>query len=163
PDARRDRPVPVLGDGGTGAGSDDRGGRREVEEIAPEASRAARVEQRRPLRRDAAHAPPQGGDRPGDLVRRLAPRRDAEEDRALLGLGRLAVHEISESGFGEIARERPAADDDAQGLGDMRGHGVVPRRRKFSRSRSPSGVRTDSGWNWTPKTGLPFTASPMTR
>src|SRR5262249_5732001 len=100
---------------------------------------------------------------PGDLLRRLAPGRDTEENRALLRLGRLPVHEVSKRGLGEIARERAASHDDAQGLGHVRGHGAVPWRRKFSRSRSPSGVRTDSGWNWTPKTGLPRTASPMTR
>src|SRR5439155_1113224 len=35
------------------------------------------------------------------------------------------------------------------------------RRRKFASSRGPSGVRTDSGWNWTPSIGSDSWRRPM--
>ena len=124
-DARGDRAVPVLGHGGSRSGGHDRGGGRDVEEVAAEAARAAGVEQRRAPRCDAAAS---GAAAPSPRPRSPRPSRRASaspsRSRALLRLGGPAVHEIAERRLGERAaaaacRTRRCA---------------APRRRRASRA-----------------------------
>ena len=157
-DARGDRAVSVLGNARSRAGCDDGGRDRQVEHVPADPARAVRVENGRTRGRDPSHPCAQGRHRSGDFVGRLAAGRDSDQDRSLLRLRRLAVHEVAEDPLGEIARQRTPRGHDLQRLGDVRSHGRSASRSaprpatsmKFASSFSPSGVRTDSGWNCTP-------------
>ena len=140
-DPRGDGSVAVLRDGGARSGRDDRRRRREIEEVAAEPARTARVEKRRPARRDPAHPAPERRDRSRDLLGSLAARRDPEKDRALLRLGRLAVHEIAERGLRQGTRQGPPRGDGLERFGDMRSHETISGVSDPPSESSPGSVR----------------------
>ena len=92
----------------------------------------------------------------GDLVGRLALQPQRDEEAADLGRRRVAAHDLAH----HLAAARPAellaVEQVGERLLDQR------RSRKFCPSRGPSGVSTDSGWNWTPSIGSSRWRTPIT-
>src|SRR5207237_4390148 len=80
-----------------------------------------------------------------DLVRGLAlcPQRD--EEAGDLGVRRLAGHDHRHRPAGFVAAQVVAVEQPGESLLDHN----RPSRKLRARA-GPSGVRTDSGWNWTP-------------
>ena len=169
PDAGGDRPVAVLGHRGARAGRDDGGRRREVEEVAADAARSARVEQRR-----AGGSPRAASGRAGPRPRRRSRRMSRPGSRCRTGSRPSAPRSPSRpSGREDLLREgagqrlprgRRLSNRHVRrhGLCASRAAAPAPAATKFASSFSPSGVRTDSGWNCTPKTGRSRWASAMT-
>ena len=83
----------------------------------------------------------------GDLVGGLAFRTQRDEKAADLRGGRLAAHDRAHDLTRVAPREVVAVEKPLDCLLDHR------RPRKFRANSLPSGVSTDSGWNWSPSTG----------
>ena len=84
----------------------------------------------------------------GDLLRGLALQPQGDEEAADLGGGRLAGHDRVHRRASLLPVEGFAVEQPAQSMCD---HRLIP--RKFFASSGPTGVSTDSGWNWTPSIG----------
>ena len=82
-----------------------------------------------------------------DLVRGLALDPQRDEEAADLRRGRLAAHDLVHDLAGLVPAEVVAVEDPCESVLD---HAAAS--RKFFASAGPSGVSTDSGWNWTPST-----------
>ena len=93
----------------------------------------------------------------GDLVRGLALDAQRDEERAHLGRRRLAAHDLVHDGPrlrpGQVAAVEEAREREL----DHRS----PSRKRLPIS-GPSGVSTDSGWNWMPSTGCSRCRTAMT-
>ena len=89
-----------------------------------------------------------------DLVRRLALRPQGDEEPGDLRLRRLAGHDPGHHLARLLARQVAAVGH----LGDRAGD----HDRKFRAIAGPSGVRTLSGWNWTPSIGSVTWRTPIT-
>ena len=86
---------------------------------------------------------------PSDLVGRLAFHAQGDEEGAhLRGRGASVEHGINR-GPGLVAGQVAPLDRGLDGVAQR--HAFTS--RKLRSSVCPSGVRIDSGWNWTPKTG----------
>src|SRR5262249_48698053 len=83
-----------------------------------------------------------------DLVGRLALEAQRDEEAADLGRGRVAGHDRVHDAARLLAREVVAVEELGERVLDHR-----RASRKFLAISRPTGVRTDSGWNWTPSTG----------
>ncbi len=83
-----------------------------------------------------------------DLVRRLALRAQRDEEAGDLRLRRLAAHDLAHRRARLVARQVVAVE---QARDDRLDHSRPA--RKLRASAGPSGVSTDSGWNWTPTAG----------
>src|SRR5436305_7462397 len=84
----------------------------------------------------------------GDLVRRLALGAQGDQEAGDLGVRRLAGHDHGHRPACLVAAEVVAVEQPGEGLLD---HSIPS--RKLRASVGPSGVNTDSGWNWTPTAG----------
>ena len=84
----------------------------------------------------------------GDLVRGLAFRPQRHEEAGDLRVCRLTAHDHGHRSARLVAGEVVAVEQPRERLLD---HSLPS--RKFRASAGPSGVRTDSGWNWTPTAG----------
>ena len=82
----------------------------------------------------------------GDLVGGLALHTQSDEEGTDLSGRRRALHDPVHHLAGMLPREIAPFDHGRERLLDHL------RSRKFLASRGPSGVSTDSGWNWTPST-----------
>ena len=147
---RADRSVPVLGDGGARRRGDERGGRRHVERARAVASRADHVDEVVARRVDGQDVLSHRLRAAGDLVCRLALGPQRDEEPGHLRLRRLAAHDLAHHLAGLGAREVSPSSSRRNSLLD---HADPAAERKFSAIFGPSGVSTDSGWNWTPSTG----------
>ena len=147
-------PVPVLRDGASGCGGDDRGSGRDVQRPAAVATRADHVDDVVSLRADGEHVLAHRLRAAGDLVRGLALRPQGDEEAGDLRLRRLAGHDPGHHLARLLAREVAAVGH----LGDRAGD----HDRKFRAIAGPSGVRTLSGWNWTPSMGRVTWRTPIT-
>src|SRR4029077_8422933 len=83
----------------------------------------------------------------GDLVRRLALDPQRDEERSDLPGRRVAVHDRAHHVACAFLRQVTPVHQLGKSLLD---HAVS---RKLRISCGPTGVSTDSGWNWTPCTG----------
>src|SRR5207249_11412596 len=84
----------------------------------------------------------------GDLVRRLALRTQRDEEPGDLSLGRLPAHDLVHRRTRLLAGEVVAVEQARERSLDHRRPSM-----KLRASAEPSGVSTDSGWNWTPTIG----------
>src|SRR6185312_4917353 len=141
-----DGAVAVLGDRGAGCCCDESSRGRDVDRVGAVAAGTGRVDKvvtPWPDRQDVlAHR--LGA--PGDLVGRLALGAQSDEEAADLRGGRLAAHDLAHHVAGLPTSKVVAVEQPLQCL-------LNHRPRKFRANSTPSGVRTDSGWNWTPSTG----------
>ena len=145
---RRHRAVAVLRDSGAGCGGDERGRGRDVERVRAVSPRARGVDEILPLRLHGEHVRAHRLGAACDLVRRLALEPERDEEGAHLGRRRLAVHDLVHDGPrlrpGQVAAVEEARERELDHRSPSR------KRRPIS---GPSGVSTDSGWNWMPTTG----------
>ena len=153
---RRHGAVAVLRDPGAGGGRHQRGCGRDVERPSAVAAGPGGVDEVVPLRAHRQHV---GSHRLGaarDLLRRLAlqpsaTRKAADQRRRGLA-AHDRVHRLARLGPGQVVPvEEPS-------------EGVLhhDRSRKFRARSEPTGVSTDSGWNWTPSTGSSRWRTPIT-
>ncbi len=92
----------------------------------------------------------------GDLVRRLALEPERHEEGADLRGRRRAAHDLAH----HLATARPLEALAVEQVGErLLDH---DRSRKLRPSCGPSGVRTLSGWNWTPSIGSARWRTPIT-
>src|SRR5207244_10638582 len=111
--------------------------------VAPRARRGHEVVALRPHLEDVG---PHRLRAPGDLPRGLALRAERHEEARDLRRRRLTGHDLAHDGAGLRAAQVAAVE---QGLEGALDHA----RRKLRAIAGPSGVSTDSGWNWTPSIG----------
>src|SRR5439155_12236369 len=90
-----------------------------------------------------------------NLVGCLALHAQRDEEAADLRRCRLAAHDLVHHLPGLATAEVVTVEHPLQGLLDHRA-------RKFCAISRPSGVSTDSGWNWTPSTGSSRCLTPIT-
>ena len=149
PRRRGDRAVAVLGHAGARSGRHQRGRRGDVEgprAVAPRSSGVDEILPPRSHREDVlAHRLRASRDLVGALP--FQPQRD-EEASHLRG-GRLAAHDLVHHVARLAAREVAPLEQVGERLLDR--HRLPS--RKLRPSAGPSGVSTDSGWNWIPTTG----------
>src|SRR5205809_106197 len=81
----------------------------------------------------------------GDLVRRLALDAQRDQEAGDLGGRGVAAHDRAHHVARLLTREVVAVEQPGERLLD---HDEAS--RKFFASAGPTGVSTDSGWNWTP-------------
>ena len=127
---------------------DERGGGRDVVGIRTVAAGADDVDEVFAAGTDAQHVLAHGFGAPRDLVRGLALRPQGDEEAGDLGVRRLATHDHGHRPARLGAREVVAVEQPPERPLD---HSLPS--RKFRASAGPSGVSTDSGWNWTPTAG----------
>ena len=146
----RDRPVPMLGDDHARRRDDEHGNRGHVERREGSASGAAEVDDAAVRwRTDCGASFPHRRGHARDLIGPLPLHPEPQEERADLGRGRLPVHDLRHRVVCAFVSERSPGRQVRDCLAD---HRRAP-FRKFRRRSGPSGVRIDSGWNWTPSTG----------
>src|SRR5439155_19023071 len=143
----RNGPVPVLGDARTRGRRDEGCRGRDVERAGPVAAGPGRVDEVVALGPHGEHVLAHRLGAAGDLVRGLALQPQSDQEAADLPRRRLAAHDLAHHGAGLVAPEVEAVQDPRQRLLD---HAAAS--RKFRASSGPTGVSTDSGWNWTPST-----------
>ena len=153
---RGDGAVPVLGDARAGRRGDDRSRGRDVDRAGAVAARARRVDEVVALRMHRQHVVAHRLRAAGDLVRGLALQAQRDEEAAHLRRGGVAAHDLAHHLAAACAAEVLAVEQVGQRLLDQR------RSRKFRPSSGPSGVSTDSGWNWTPSIGSARWRTPIT-
>ena len=177
--SRRHRAVAMLGHGDPRGRDHECRGRRDVERPAVVAAGPAGVDGA--VRRRDRHDPlAHRGREPGELVDGLAAHPQGDEKRGQECRRRLAVHDAAHRRAGLAQGQGPTFDHGGQRRPDLVAHRTVPtasasarpavanepvalssrdaspspaRRRKFASRCGPCGVRTDSGWNWTPSSG----------
>ena len=110
------------------------------------AAGAGRVDEVVAARLDGEHVRAHRLGAAGDLVRRLALRAQRDEEAADLRGRRVAGHDLAHDLARLVAAEVAAVEHLLERLLDHR-------PRKFRAISRPSGVSTDSGWNWTPSIG----------
>ena len=141
-------PVAVLGHPGSGRRRNERRGGRDVDRPCAVAAGARGVDEVAALRpyrqRVLAHRLRAAG----DLVRGLALGTQRDQKACDLGGRRLAAHDRSHHTLRLFAGEIVSVEQPCQRLLD---HAVAS--KKFRARVGPTGVSTDSGWNWTPSTG----------
>src|SRR5439155_10876049 len=91
----------------------------------------------------------QRGRETGDLVDALPLRRECSQEGAELRRRGFSLHHAAHYGLGLVATQVPTGQDPCERVSKF--HHANP--RKFRIMRSPSAVRIDSGWNWTPSSG----------
>src|SRR5207245_8922086 len=84
-----------------------------------------------------------------NLIGAIAFQPESHQDRADLRGGRLRIHDLRHRSVRALEAERCARREVSDRILNHR----LASLRKFRRSPGPSGVRIDSGWNWTPSTG----------
>ena len=146
---RRDRAVAVLGHACARGGRDQRRGCRDVDRARSVAAGAGRVDEVLARRPDLEHVRAHRLRAAGDLLDRLALHPESDEERADLRRRRLALHHLVHHRARLVPGEAVAVEQPCERLLDRH----RDTSRKFCASRAPSGVSTDSGWNWTPSTG----------
>ena len=149
-----DGPVAVLRHRRAGRGGDDRRSRGDVQRPAAVATGADDVHQVVPARPDGKNVRAHRLGAARDLVRCLSLRAQCDQEAGDLGLRRLAGHDPRHHLARLLAREVPAVHD----LGDR----ACDHERKFLAIAGPSGVRTLSGWNWTPSIRSSVCRTPIT-
>ena len=145
---RGGRSVAVLRHGCPRGGSDERGRRRDVVRVRPIAAGADDVDEIGARGADAQHVLAHRLGAAGDLLRRLALRPQRDEKAGDLRLRRVAGHDHGHRPARLVPRQVVAVEQPRDRLLD---HSFPS--RKFRASAGPSGVSTDSGWNWTPTAG----------
>ena len=105
-----------------------------------------RVDEVSARRLDRQHVRPHRLRAAGDLVRRLALRAQRDEEPRDLRGRRLAGHHHAHDAACLVAAEVVPVEQPVERVLDHRS-------RKFRAICAPTGVRTDSGWNWSPSTG----------
>ncbi len=145
---RRCGSVAVLRDRRACARRDQGGRGGDVVRVRAVAARADDVDEVVALWVDAQHVLAHGLRAAGDLVRRLALGAQRDEEAGDLRGSRLAAHDRAH----RLARLVPREVVTVQQLRD-RGLDHQRPSRKLRASAGPSGVSTDSGWNWTPTIG----------
>ena len=143
---RGDRAVPVLRDSRARRRGDERGGGRDVERPAAITSGAGSVDEVVALRRHRQDVCPHRLGAAGDLVGGLSLQPQGDEEPADLRGRRFARHDRVHHTSGFVASQVAAVEQVSESSLDHR-------PRKFSARSRPCGVRTDSGWNWTPSIG----------
>ncbi len=138
----------MLRDRRARGGRDERRRGRDVVRVRAVSACADDVDDVGALRRDAEDVLAHRLGAAGDLVRRLALRAQRDEEAGDLRLRRLAAHDLAHRRARLVAREVVAVEQTLD-------HGLDHSRpsRKLRASTGPSGVSTDSGWNWTPTAG----------
>ena len=122
----------MLGHRHAAAGDDEGGGGRDVERALGVAAGAAGVDGTLG-RRDGGHVRAHGPRSPGDLLDRLTANAQRHQERADLGLGRLAAHQGQESGLGPLGAERRATREHTErGAKLGRGAGTVGQHQTVS-------------------------------
>lgn len=139
--ARGDGSVAMLGDGDTRRRANQRGRGGDVERAGAAPARSAGVQKRPRASAHFDHPLPESRDRPGELVRRFAPRRESKQERSLSCLARRARHQIGKRQSRLVKRQRAPLREPANRA--RKAHAQP--RTKFSSSRGPSDVRIDSG------------------
>ena len=145
---RRRGAVAVLCHTGARGRSDERGGGRDVERALAVAAGARGVDEVGARRLHGEHVVAHRLRAARDLVGGLALRAQRDEEACDLCLRRLAAHDLVHRLERLRAREVVAVEHP----GDRRLDHSLP-SRKLRASAGPSGVSTDSGWNWTPTIG----------
>ena len=146
---RRHGAIAVLGDSGARRCRDERCRGRDVERPAAVAPGAGGVDEVVALGVHRDHVVAHRLCGAGDLVRRLTLDPQGDEEASDLRLRRTAAHDRSH----HLARLGARQVFTVEQLSERRlDHRAAP-PRKFRASTSPHGVKTDSGWNWTPYTG----------
>ena len=148
--ARRGRSsVAVFGNSSSRRGGNESCRRRDVEGARSVTTGADHIDDGRALGMHRHHVLPHRLGAAGDLVGGLALRAERHEHRRDLGRCRLAVHDLAHHGVRLLPGEVAAVDQRLERLADRH----RPPSRKLRPRAGPSGVSTDSGWNWTPSTG----------
>src|SRR5215218_430376 len=142
----RDRAVPVLCDPSAGRRRHQRRRGRDVERAAAVAARPGSVDEIVALRVNREHVCPHRLGAASDLVGRLALQPQRDKEAADLGGRRVATHDRVHRLTRLVAGEVVSVEQPGKG----RLH-QCPSRKLRARS-GPTGVSTDSGWNWTPST-----------
>ena len=157
---RGGRTVPVLRDGSSRRGGDERRRRRDVERVRAVAARADHVDEIVALRPDRQDVLAHRLGAARDLVRGLALEPQRDEEAADLRLRRVAAHDLVHHVAGLLTREVVAVEQSRERGLDHERRKFLP--RKFAPSWGPSGVSTLSGWNWTPSIGSSRWRTPIT-
>ena len=144
----------MLRDGGACGGRDDRGGGGDVQRAGSVAAGSDDVD-------DVAAGRLHGKDvlahrlrAAGDLVGRLSLGAQRDQESGDLGLRRLSGHDPGHHLARLLAAQAAPVRDVCDRVGDH--------ERKFLAIAGPRGVRTLSGWNWTPSIGRSPCRTPMT-
>ena len=151
----RDGAVAVLRDARAGSRRDDRSRGRDVDRARTVAARSGGVDEVVPLRPDGQDVLAHRLGAARDLVRALALEPQGDEEAADLRRRRVAAHDLVHHVARLRTREVAAFEELGEGSLDHQ-------ERKFSASSGPSGVRTLSGWNWTPSIGSSRWRTPIT-
>ena len=146
---RRDRAVAVLGDSSPGRRRDEGRGRRDVDRARAVAARAGGVDQVVPLGLNREHVRAHRLGAARDLVGGLALQPQRDEEAADLRRRSPRRHDLVHHLARLCPREVVAVEQPGERL--LHRHRALS--RKFFASSGPTGVSTDSGWNWTPSTG----------
>jgi len=136
----------VLRDSRTCCCGDERSGCRDVERLAAVPARSCGVDEVGALRQDGKYVSAHRLGAAGDLVGGLALQPERNEEAADLSGRRLARHDRVHHAARLVARQVVAVEQLCE-------RGLDHRSRKFFAISRPWGVRTDSGWNWTPSMG----------
>src|SRR5205823_3955313 len=151
----RSCPVAVLGHRHAAGRGDDRRKRRDVEGAEPVAAGPDHVEEvARDRHRRGVGA--RGPGHAGDLLDRLTLHAEGHDEAGDLGGRGVAGHDRLHGRAGLLLGEGLAPDELPYGLDHPASS------RKLRSNSRPSGVSTDSGWNWTPKLGRSRWRSPIT-
>ena len=138
--------VPVLRDRRACCSGDERRRGGDVERVGAVAARADDVDDRETLRRDGDDVLTHRLGEACDLVRGLALGSQRDEEAGDLRVRPFAVHDRAHQLPGILSREVVAVEEQLN-------RGADDHPRKFLAIAGPSGVRTLSGWNWTPSIG----------
>ena len=141
--------VSVLRHARSGRRGDQRSRGRDVERPRTVAARTGRVHEVFAARPNREHVLAHGFGTPCDLLRALSLEPEGDEEPAHLRGCRLAAHDLVH----DVARLGPREVASLEQLGQCLLDGHRLPSRKFRPSAGPSGVSTDSGWNWMPTTG----------
>ena len=150
----RDGAVAVLRHACTRSGRNDRRRSRDVDRARAVAAGPSRVDEVVALRPDGEHVAAHRLRTAGDLVRGLALEPERHEEPPDLCLRRLAAHDLVHHFVGLRSRQGASVE--------QFGEGLLDHVRKFLPRSGPSGVKTLSGWNWTPSIGSSRWRTPIT-
>jgi hypothetical protein len=139
----------MFGYAGARGRRDECGGGGDVEGARAVPARPCRVDQVDPLRLDSHDVRPHGLGTTGDLGGRLALQAKGDEETADLSRRGLPFHDVAHHVPGGAPREITTVEQASEGF--LNRH--LRPSRKFLARAAPSGVSTDSGWNWMPSTG----------
>ena len=142
---RRRGAVAVFRDRGSCGSSDERRSGGDVVRVRAVPARTDDVDDVGPLRPDVEDVLAHRLRAAGDLVRCLSLRAQGDEEAGDLGLRRVPGHDLAHRRARLVPREVVAFEQPGDDLLD---HSRPA--RKLRASAGPSGVSTDSGWNWTP-------------